>query len=219
MALVDTLDRSAFMLQLPVANQAHWLPDQAEYNRTGNGEQIGADLGERLWQGEIELGRMGRSEAGRLEVLVDLLNQPGRAFHVFDTRRPAPLLDPNMTGLAGFNPVLHNLPGAEPRDMQISGLPAGYVLSPGDYLSFQYGSSPTRFALHRVVSGVTTLGTGITPMFEVMPARKPGATVGTAVTFYRPFCKAVVLAGSVVPTRTRHTISEGLRFAYVQTVR
>jgi hypothetical protein len=138
---------------------------------------------------------------------------------MFDSRQPAPLLDPNRTGLAGFNPVIHNLPGADPREMQVSGLPAGYVLSAGDYLSFSYGSSPVRLALHRVVSGVTTVGTGITPLFEVMPAIKPGAVVGAAVNFYRPFCKAVIVAGSVQPTRTRHTISEGLRLAYVQTVR
>jgi hypothetical protein len=219
MAPSDTLNRSAFMNLLPIGNQSHWLPDQAEYNRTGSGEQLGADLGERLWQGEIEIGRMTRAEAGQIEVLVDLINQPGRAFHVYDSRRSAPRLDPLMTGLTKFGPVIHNLPGADPRELQVSGPPADYVLSPGDYLSFSYGSSPQRFGLHRVVSGVATVGTGTTPLFEVTPAIKPGATVGTAVTFYRPYCRAVIVAGSVQPTRTRATISEGLRFAYVQTVR
>lgn len=219
MALADTLDRSAFMLRLPIADQSMWLPDQAEYNRTGRGEQLGADLGERLWQGEIVCGRMTRAEAGEIEVLVDLINQSGRAFHVFDSRRPAPLLDPAMTGLGGFSPVIHTLYSAEPREVRIGGLPPGYGLSAGDYLSFFYGSAPQQFELHRVVSAVTAAGTGITPAFEVSPAIRSGVATGAAVTFYRPWCKAIIEAGSVQPTRTRSTISEGLRFSFVQTRR
>lgn len=219
MALADTLDRSAFMLRLPIADQTMWLPDQAEYNRTDGGEQLGADRGERLWQGEIVLGRMTRAEAGEIEVLVDLINQSGRAFHVFDSRRPAPLLDPTMTGLSGYNPVIHSLYPAEPREVRISGLPPGYGLSAGDYLSFFYGSSPQRFELHRVVSAVAAAGTGITPAFEVMPAIRPGVAAGNAVTFYRPWCKAIIEAKSLQPNRTRGTISEGLRFSFVQTRR
>jgi hypothetical protein len=219
MALGDVLFRDTFFNLLPIANQVHWLPDQAEYNRTGLGEQLGADLGDRLWTGEIEFGRMRREEAGRVEVLIDLLTQTGRAFHVYDSRRPAPLMDPTMSILGAATPTILSLPSGDPREMSLTGLPAGYVLSPGDYLSWTYGSSPLRYALHRVVSGVTAGGGGNTAVFEVSPYIQPGSVTGTAVTLFRPFCKAVLLPGSVQPNRTRHTISEGLRLAYVQTVR
>jgi hypothetical protein len=217
MALPDTLDRASFMNILPIANQTMWLPDQSEYNRTGGGEQLGADRGERLWQGEIEIGRLRRSEAGLIETRLDLLNQAGRAFHVYDSRRPNPFSDPNLAVLGGIFPTIFSLE-ADPRDLRLAGLPAGYVLTAGDYLSFLYAS--TRMALHRVVpSTVVAAGDGTTPVFEVAPAIKPGATTGTAVRLSQAFCKAVIVAGSVQPTRTRSTISEGLRFAYVQTVR
>lgn len=217
MALTYPLSRTNFMDILPIGEQSHNLPDSMELNRTGAGEQLAADLGDRLWQGKFTLGRLMRTEAGRPEVLIDLLRQAGRSFLVYDTRRSAPLLDPIGTILGASTPTIHTLSG-DPRELRITGLPASYVLSPGDYLSFTYGSSPLRYALHRVVA-TTTAVAGLTPLFEVTPPIRSGAVTGAAVTLLKAHCKAVILAGSAEPGVGRRTITEGISFGYVQSLR
>ena len=218
MALAYPLTRAQFMDILPISAQSLTLPEQMELNRTGSGEQLAADLGDRLWQGEITLGRLMRSEAGRSEVLIDLSRQAGRSFLLYDTRRPAPLLDPTGSILGAATPTIDTLSG-DPRELRVTGLPAGYVLSPGDYLSFTYGASPVRYALHRVVATTTASGLGLTPLFEVTPHIRSGAVIGAAVTLRKAHCKAVILAGSVKDGVGRRTITEGIGFGYVQTLR
>jgi len=219
MPLQAMLNRTEFMYKLPIADMTMRCPPVAEYNRTGGGDQLGADIGVRLWQGDIILGRMTRAEAGEIEVLVDLVAQTGRAFRCFDIRRPYPLADASGAALTGFSPVIHTLYPAELRELRIGGLPPLYRLSAGDYLQFWYASSPTRYGLHRVVTTVTADASGITQVMEVDPPIRPGAATGAAIELKQPWCKAVIIANSVQPNRTRQTISEGLRFSYVQSLR
>ena len=217
MALPSLLSRAQFIDLMPISEQSHYLPESMELNRTGAGEQLSADLGDRLWQGEITLGRLLRTEAGRPEVLIDLIRQSGRSFLVYDTRRPAPLLDPNGTILGASTPTINTL-GGDPRELRIGGLPATYVLSAGDYLSFTYGTSPVRYALHRVVT-TTTAVAGLTPLFEVTPAIRTGALTGAAITLLKAHCKAVIIPGSVKVGVGRRTITDGIGFGYVQALR
>lgn len=217
MAFTYPLTRAQFMDILPIGQFSMELPEQMETNRTGNGEQIDADLGDRVWQGEITMGRMTRAEAGRPEVMIDLLRQAGRSFLVYDPRRPAPLLDPTGSILGASTPTINTL-GADSRELRVGGLPATYVLSPGDYLSFTYGTNPVRYALHRVVA-TTQAVAGLTPLFEVTPNIRTGAVTGAAVTLIKAHCKAKIVAGSVAAGVGRRTITDGLGFRYLQTMR
>lgn len=217
MALSYPLNRAQFMNVLPIAEMSFNLPEMVEQHRTASGEQLQADLGDRLWQGEIKLGRLTRSEAGAAKMMIDLLRQAGRSFLIYDATRIFPLLDPNGTILGASTPTIHTL-GADSRELRITGLPATYTLSPGDYLSIIYGSAPARYGLHRVVSSVTAVA-GLTPLFEVSPAIRPGAVTGAAVTLVRAYCKAVILPGSVSEGVTRRTITEGISFGFAQTLR
>jgi hypothetical protein len=218
MALSYPLAQSEFFLNLPIMHQTCWLPDQMELNRTGSGEQLAADLGNRLWQGDIKLGKMTRAQAGQHEVLIDLLNQAGRSFLMHDTRRPFPLLDPTGSILGAATPTVLAF-GPDVRELRLTGLPANYALSAGDYIGFTYLTGPTRFACHRLVAPITANGSGVTALFEVTPEVRTGASAGVAVTLIRPRIKALIVPGSVRPATTRHTISEGLSFSFVQTLR
>lgn len=220
MPLAYPLSREAFWDILPVAQTAFELPENVELAATRGGEQLAAEAGERLWQGEVAIGRLTRAETGRPEVLVDLVRGPGRPFLAYDRTRPAPLLDPTGTILGAATPAILALNGSDARELRLQGLPAGYVLSAGDYLSFAYGSAPVRQALHRVVDPtVTANGAGQTPFFEVVPHIRPGAAAAAAVTLVRPWCKAVLVFGSVTPMRGSRTIFDGLGFRFVQTLR
>lgn len=220
MPLSYPLSREVFFDALPAASVTFDLGENVDLAATRGGEQLAAEAGERLWQGEVALGRLLRAETGRPEVLVDLIRQPGRSFMAYDRRRPAPLADPAGAVLGGATPTIFALNGSDAREMRLAGLPSGYVLSAGDYLSFAYGASPVRQALHRVVDPLVTADTsGQTPFFEVIPAIRPGAAAGAAVQLVRPWCKAVVVFGSVAPMRGTHTVYDGLAFRFVQTLR
>lgn len=219
MPLAYPLARETFFDVLPIASMNLHLPEAVALARTAGGEQLPAELGERLWTGQVTLGPLLRAETGRPEVLIDLLRGAGRSFLVYDRRRPAPLSDPAGAILGAAAPVIDTL-GADTRELRVGGLPVGYQLSAGDYLSFSYGSAPLRYALHRVVDPtVTAAAGGLTPFFEVTPYIRPGAVTGAAVTLLRAYCKAQLIFGSVAPMEGRHTLFEGQSFGFMQTLR
>lgn len=205
---------------LPAANVTCYLPEQMQQSRTAGGEQLTADMGERLWSGRINLGNLTRTEIGRPEAVIAALRQAGRPFLMYDRRRPNPLLDPTGAILGAASVTILALP-TDLREIRLQGLPSGYTLSAGDYLSFSYTTlSITRQALHKVVdTTVVANGSGNTPAFEVVPAIRVGAAVGAAVTLRKPFCRAVMVAGSATEATGRSTLYEGLGFDWVQSLR
>lgn len=221
MALTYPLALATFADSLLVAEASCELPEQLAQSRTAGGEQLTADLAERLWTGRINIGFQQKHEVGSQEVLVSLLGQAGRSFLMYDRRRPYPLLDPTGSILGAASVTILALNGSDARELSLTGLPAGYTLSRGDYLSFAYTSlSVSRQALHRVVDAtVVANGSGQTALFEVEPFIRPGAVAGAAVTLKKAFCKAVKVAGSGAPNVTRSGIAEGLGFDWVQSLR
>lgn len=193
-------------------------PPQIEVSQTGGGEIISADLAPMLWLGEVRLGIMTVREAADPEAFLDILRPAGRSFYAYDTRRPAPLLDPTGSILGASVPTIHTLIAGS-RDMRLAGLPVGYQLSRGDYLAFDYGTAPVRRALHRVVSASAVMGATFTGVFEVTPMLRPGVVTGTAVTLIKPACKAVLIPGSVDKGSSFRTIHRDMMFRFQQTLR
>lgn len=216
MAFSYPLTLAQFMDYLPISEVSLAAPAQVEIAQTAGGEVLDWEIGPQLWRGHITLGRMTRDETRHPDVLLDLLSASGASFWAYDTRHPAPQMDPNGTILGAATPSIHTLP-ADARDLRLQGLPNGYNLRRGDYLSFDYSG---RRALHRVASvSVVTASTGITPSFQVIPPVRPGASVGAAVTLVRPTCKAKLLPGQVDKGRARSVITEGMQFHFIQTLK
>lgn len=216
MAYTFPLTIAQFMAYLPIAEIVFHPPAQQQIIRTAGGEVFASELGPMLWQGRITLGRMVGAEARDPDVLLDLLAPAGRSFWAYDTRYPGPQMDPTGAILGSATPSIHTLVSNN-REMRLQGLPSGYVLKRGDYLSFDYGG---RRALHRVAStSVTTAGTGITPNFEVSPMIRPGAVVGAAVTLVKASCKARLIPGQTDKGAMKSTITDGMSFQFIQTLK
>ncbi|MDZ4094523.1 MAG: hypothetical protein U1D35_06385 [Paracoccaceae bacterium] len=215
MAQIFPLPIDVFFSTLLISEVHFDAPAQVVTSQTGGGEQLTADIGPALWSGEVILGRMTASEAANATAMIDLLGPAGRSFHAYDPRRPFPASDPGGIILGAATPSIFSIP-AGGREMRIQGLPSGYVLGRGDYLAFDYGAG--RRALHRVVSASVVAAGGTTPVFEVHPMLRAGASVGAAVTLIRPACKAVLVAGSVNAGTSRRTITDGMSFRFQQTL-
>lgn len=194
MALTFPLSFASFFGTLSVLSER--MAPLAQNSQSGleGGEILTAEVAPQLWGGSIALNNMNYTEAGRVSALLSALEVPGRAFYASSGRRSGPQSDPNGTVIGGASPNLNNVDSSG--RVRFANLPSSFVLSPGDLFGFTYGSSPTRYALHQVVSGGTASG-GTSPYLDVVPPIRPGWLGGAAVSFVNPVCRAVVVPGSV----------------------
>lgn len=217
MALNFPLSLSDFIEKLKVQSQSFDLPESmVATGTTGSGDILTADLGTRLWAGEVQLAPMPYDEAEGVSAVISALRQAGRSFFVHNMAKPGPRFDPAGTLLDGFTPKIEAV--ASNRELALKGLPPGYVLSPGDYIGFSYGPEPVRHALHDLVSGgVVSSGGRLT--VEVSNFLRPGAMADTNVTLVRPVCKAVLIPGSVTRGVAAGQFITGIAFKWRQTLR
>jgi len=218
-ALTFPLPLADFFAGLEISTMPFDLSESLVSSQTGGGEIITADNGPRLWQGSVSVAPNYHVPMRQVEALAQTLRQGGRSFFVTDTTAGYPASDPDGTTLGAATPAIASL-DADNKRLTIDGLPAGYVLTRGDMLSFTYGSSPTRYALHQIVtSSVTADGAGLTPLFEVVPFIRPGAAVNAAVTLIQPYCKAVLVPGSYSGGTRDPAVTSGFSFSFRQTLR
>jgi len=218
MALTFPLAAAEFFDTLKVSQMTFDCPEQVQVARTGGGEILPANIGPRLWTGEVVLWQQRHSVVAPVLAMISALREPGASFLAYDLTAPAPQSDPEGTALATVTPLILALP-SDARMLSLEGLPSGFVLTAGDYLGFSYGTNPVRRALHRVVSGVVAGGTGQTAAFEVTPPRRPGAAINTAVSLVKASCKARIVPGSVAPGTKGQIFTSGITFKFMQTLR
>lgn len=217
MALTYPLSLEQFFGKLPLIACDFTLPEVTVYSRTRGGEVLRAEVGVRLWQGAAFLRPLSHSDASESLARISLLGGAGASFLASPWPKCGPRLDPGGSTLGASAPVIHALAGNN-RELRIAGLPAGYALSDGDYLSFTYGSSPVRYGFHQIVVGGVADGAGLTPLIEVIPHIRPGATAGLAVAFVRSVIKAVIVPGSIQHGQMAGNRRDGISFEFVQTL-
>lgn len=217
MSLTFPLTQAEFIDLLPVGGFAIDCPARVETAITASGEQLDREIGPRLWQGSISLGLMTANEAVGASTLIDLVRGSGASFRVHDLFQPYPLADPDGVILGAAAPKVTAI-ASDRRTITVGSLPANYILSRGDMLGFTYGSAPLRRTLHRIVTGVTASGAG-SGAIEVLPALPAAILTNALVLLKRPTLVARIVSGSVRPgTRTRF-VTEGMSFAFAQTMR
>ena len=211
------LSYAQFLGALRVEEVTFRLSHPQEHTRLGDGTVISASLGASLWTGTIRLAQANHPRHAQMEALIGLMDQPGASFLCHDPRQIAPASDPTGVILGSRTVTIHSVAG-NMRELRLTGLPAGYVLSAGDMLGFQYGTNPVRYAIHRVVIGGTASSSGLTPMLELVPNLRPGAAAGLTVSLIRPACKARLLPEPTYGSG-RQALSRGANFDFIQTFR
>jgi hypothetical protein len=211
------LTYAQFLGALRIEEATFRLSHPQEHTRLGDGTVISASLGASLWTGTIRLAQANHPRHAQMEALLALMDQPGATFLCHDPRYVGPASDPSGATLGSRTVTIHSV-ASNMRELRLTGLPSGYVLSAGDMLAFQYGSNPVRYALHRIVVGGTASSSGLTPMLELVPNLRAGAAAGLTVSLIRPACKARLLPE---PTSGagRQALSRGASFDFIQTLR
>lgn len=160
------------------------LFERQELSRSAAGITYGRSLGSALWRGEWTAKPMLHDDAVSFEAYLHTLDGVMRTFYGGDVRKRFPRMYP--TGAFDESGAAIASLGTNGRSLSIDGLPAGFVISRGDYLAFNYGSSPTNRALHQASETVTCDGSGVSPEFEVRPHIRAGAAINDVVTFKNP---------------------------------
>ncbi|MET0721032.1 MAG: hypothetical protein ABWY64_09380 [Tardiphaga sp.] len=125
----------------------------------------------------------------RLEALENGLQQ----FWGYPMTRCYPIAYPNgswPTGVAFNGTGIVAAVNANRKAISVQALPAGFVLSVGDYVSVAGD-------LHQVMEAATANGSGVTPQFEIRPHLWPAAAVGAAASVARPSCLMAIVPGSL----------------------
>lgn len=215
MALSFPLSGSEFWGGLAVASASFHLPEAMQVNRTAGGAILTASLGERLWTTDIQLDSRSHVAAAKSAARLSILREPGRSIYAYPLDKQYPAADPDGTILGASTVTIHTLVTGN-REIRLQGLPAAYVISDGDFLSFVYGG---KHALHQVVVGATADGSGITPAMEVTPNIRAGATTGLTVQLIRPFCRMVYVPGSHRPGSSARALTSGFAASFIQTLK
>ncbi|SOC20587.1 hypothetical protein [Rhodobacter maris] len=217
MAYSFPLSTADFMDILPIEAMTCDLPEVVETSITVGGDVLQADLGAWLWQGEIKLDIMQDDEAERVIAMLDVVRRGG-SFFCYSAKRRFPRADLSGTGLGAATPVLSAV-SADMCKVELSGLPSGYRLRFGDMLSFSYGVDPTRYALHRIAGDVSASAAGKAAGLVINPPIRSGFTLGAAVSLVKASCKAIIVPNSLSPGTRKSTITSGMSFRWMQTLR
>jgi hypothetical protein len=159
-----------------------------------SGVSHGKDYGPGLWLGDFVTEGLSHRRATEFQAIMHSLDGVIGSFEACDLRKPYPAAYP--TGAFDDAATLAAVAG---RAMRLDDLAPGFVLTTGDYLSFDYGDDDELRALHQVMETVTADGGGLTPLFEVRPAIRPGYTIGAAITLKNPMGIFRLMPDSVVP--------------------
>lgn len=203
MAFTYPLSLAQFQDTVTLSVSRFYLSNPRQIDRTASGTQLSASLGEAIWRGSFTIpNTTDRGDSGRIDALLSVLDRAGSSFLIYDPTQPAPASGSTTSA------TISSLNSSDRRVMTITG---GPTLAAGDLFSFTYGSSPTRYGLHRIVSvSGSTL--------EVTPFLPADVTVGTTLNFDKPVMKAVLLPdpdyGSHAPV-----VSGAKSFSFVQTLR
>jgi hypothetical protein len=191
-----TFPNGDLMERLRVVSASFRLEPTQEIRRQAGGTIQARDLGPNLWYARISSVCRSFRELAEVEALLDALNGAVQPFHVYDPFKAYPATDPAGEDLGSATPTLHTIDDDNKR-IRVQALPAGYKLTLGDLLAFDYGTSSR--ALHRVVEidGATADGSGLTPLFEVRPHIRSGAAASDPVYLAKPAAVMRLLPGTV----------------------
>lgn len=212
MAIPDILPLNTFADILKIRSVKWHLQRFDEISGLAGGDVLASQLMQPKWTADVTLAPMTYAEAAQVQALVESLDGPMRSFYLYAPQLPGPQAD---TGQSLSGVTIGSI-GSNNRSMTLAGLPEGFTVTVGDFLSFDYGTNPTRRAFHRIAETRTATALGNTSMFEVRPHFRPGREAGLAVTLRKPSAKVFIMPGTFDPGVSEGLFTTGMSFQVMQ---
>lgn len=169
----------------------HWRQEQSTQ---ASGRTVVKDLGAPLWTCRATTKTLSPNNLDYWRARLTALENGMQQFWGYPMSRCYPILYPNgswPTGAAFNGNCLLASISSDRRSISLSNLPAGFVLSVGDYVSIGPGD------LHQVMETATASGGGTTGVFEVRPQVWPNRTAPAVVSVKQPACLMSLVPGSL----------------------
>ena len=175
----------------------------AQSSVTGGGEDFSVERGAALWHGVFTTPLLRGLNFKIMSAWKAAVESPPKRVWAWDTRCNFPFAYQKI----GFTGLVRAVGGtsfdgtatlgtvADGKSVPLSGFPAGFVLGPGDYISYAYDGG--RQACHRIagLALVTADSSGMMTV-EVRPAVRAGWTSGASVSVLKPKIQATIIPNS-----------------------
>ncbi len=164
-----------------------------EQSGSGDGRFWSAELARPLWTADISLADRPERLARDLEAKINGLDGTRGTFLFADPTYKGP-----ASGVTtGLGSVTVSSIRADRGAIGLTGLPAGFVASAGDYLSINFGSGRVYFGA--LAEGGTANGSGVLASREIRPYLPMTITTGATVELVRPRFKAIIPPSGYTP--------------------
>jgi len=164
-----------------------------EQSTQASGRVIVKDMGAPLWTMRAVTKVLAPNALDTWRARLMQLENGLQTFWGYPMSRCYPIKHPNASWPTGGGFVgtctLATI-NANRKAITLSGLPYGFELSVGDYISINGD-------LHQVMVAVSASVTGVTPEFEVRPHIWPGVTPPKSVSVKQPACLMAIMPGSI----------------------
>jgi hypothetical protein len=183
----------------------------------GSGEFLTHSLGPVLWTADVTSTPMPHAEAEQMRARIGALDGSSQAFYLFNPLMKYPQSDPGGANLGTATVTIDSI-NVNRKALKLAGLPAGYLLTIGDYFHVDYDSSPYRRALIQIAESATADGSGLTLEFEVRPHLRPGISAGASVSLIKPAAKVKVMPDTLAIEQAEDATMSRVRFSARQTL-
>lgn len=162
-----------------------------------------AELAPTIWTAELTTAPLSEADYSNWLGWLDVQRNGKNKFKLYDVTRDYPLAystGPSLTKAGGgaftWTCLLNAVNVSNLFQITLSGLPANFIFTPGDYLAFDHVSA-TKRAFHRVsYPGVTGNGSGVATI-TVSPMLSNDYTLNSTVYLYRPYMVMQISPGSI----------------------
>lgn len=189
---------------------------QEDTGRTGAGEDIGTDMSDPEWRGEIVLDqRLTHAQAAAVDARIAGLNGVIGRFYMYDPRLPFPIRDPDGSLLGNTTVRILDI-NANRNRIQVKNLPGNYWLSCGDRFHVEFGTNPVHRGYHWIRTDIQANGLGNTDWIDIAPHLSEGVNINDEIVLRRPSPLWRLAAGSMKTGAGQGQLTPGASFSIVQ---
>lgn len=201
MALTFPLSAAAFADLLQVESVKFNLQWQQEMSGKG-GDLLTADLADAYWEADVTTVELPHADAHQVMASINALGGGVRTFYLYNPALSYPQADMDGSTYGASTPVVGTV--ADSFNLSITGLPADYVITKGDFLQITYG---TRTYFGQFAESATASGAGVLSSIAVAPALPAGVASADAVNLIKPSALFKMVTNTAYLSTTRATFS------------
>jgi hypothetical protein len=166
-----------------------------EQSVQASGRVLVKDLGSPLWTLRAASKTLPPNALDYWRARLTAMENGLKQFYGYSMSRCYPILYPRgswPTGTSFDGTGTLATIGGDRKSVTIGGLPPGFTLSVGDYVSLSDSGT-----LHQVMEEAAALAGGVTPAFELRPHVPPTLVAGGDAVVGRPSCLMAIVPGSI----------------------